>query len=154
MIIEQELKELESHIPEFNKLRTNVSSRSVGWHVLHSLKVIHSILSALKKSKPERYAREFNFLRIIFFAFNRFPRGKAKAPKRVKPDPEQINPSVIEELLNEVRATMHQIETLHPNAYFRHPYFGKLNIEHTSRFLKMHSRHHLKIIEDIRGNKP
>ena len=83
MIIEQELWELESRIDSMDISREDVSARSVGWHILHSLKVIQSILVALKKSDPERYERKFNFLRSVMFALNWFPRGRAKAPKMV-----------------------------------------------------------------------
>jgi hypothetical protein len=149
MIIEKELLELESRIDSMDVLREDASARSVGWHILHSLKVIQSILVALKKSDPERYERKFNFLRTILFAFNWFPRGRAKAPKIVQPEPEQVTRPEIETMLAEVRSQLHEVDKLPPNTYFRHPYFGKLNIEHTRKFLRLHTRHHLKIIASI-----
>jgi hypothetical protein len=33
--------------------------------------------------------------------------------------------------------------------FFEHPYFGKLKLKETIRFLEIHTTHHLSIIEDI-----
>jgi hypothetical protein len=33
--------------------------------------------------------------------------------------------------------------------YFEHPYFGKLRLNKTIKFLEIHTNHHLEIINDI-----
>ena len=44
------------------------------------------------------------------------------------------------------------LETLNANSYFKHPYFGDLNLKKTLWFLNLHTNHHLKIIKDIADN--
>lgn len=33
--------------------------------------------------------------------------------------------------------------------FFKHPYFGNLNVKDAIKMLKLHTRHHIDIINDI-----
>jgi hypothetical protein len=89
--------------------------------------------------------------------FGRIPRGKAKAPEAVCP---QKMPSRDEmrEALERTRkrfgATAQCLGALQsPEARQRvvkHPALGKLNALQWLRFIEIHTKHHLKIIKDVR----
>jgi hypothetical protein len=79
---------------------------------------------------------------------NNIPRGKAKAPKQVLP----VDAIAIEDLQNKLalaKSNIALLEKLHKNSFFTHPYFGDLNLKAAIWFLKLHTQHHLKIVNDI-----
>ena len=142
------LTQLENHIPNHEKLDTKVSQSNVGWQIDHSLLVINSIINQLKTSDPKHYRWKFNKMRIFFRIVNTIPRGKVKSPKVVQP----VQNASIEELMKKLTLAKENIaalEILHPNSYFSHPFFGDLNLKAAIWFLKLHTKHHLKIIDDI-----
>lgn len=144
----EELKELKSYFTQKDKINTDVSQVDVAWHLAHSLKVINQINKAVGKSNPKEFKSSFNLYRSLFFMLNRFPRGRAKAPKSVRP-PEVISLDFLNELLVETELNLYRFEGYDAKAHFTHPYFGQLNKKQTIQFLKLHTRHHLKIIKDI-----
>jgi hypothetical protein len=42
-----------------------------------------------------------------------------------------------------------ELTGLHPNSFFVHPFFGKLNLKATIKMLEIHTKHHIYIINDI-----
>lgn len=142
------IKKLEQYIQFKDKRNDKISSSDVAWQIDHSLKVINLVTEALASSDPSEYKWRFNKWRLFLFTLNYIPRGKAKAPKIVRP-PEVIS---TEDLNKQVRSTYKNIESLKPlneNAYFTHFVFGQLNKVKTIQFLNLHTNHHLKIIKDI-----
>lgn len=142
------LSQLEKHIPNHEKSNTTVSQSTIGWQIDHSLLVINGVIGQLKNSNPENYQWKFNKMRIFFRIINTIPRGKVRAPKTVQP----VQTCSIEDLTNKLALTKENIttlETLHPKSYFAHPFFGDLNLKAAIWFLNLHTRHHLKIIDDI-----
>jgi DinB superfamily len=146
------LEKFETTIPQAMAVNEAVSKGSVGWHIEHSLITLNLILETLKKSNPKYYNWSFNFKRMVVYALNKIPRGKGKAPKAVQPAREFTVES-LQERLRETIANIESIASLNPNAYFKHPYFGKLNLKSTFKFLVMHTEHHQKIIKDILNSK-
>ena len=105
----------------------------------------------LKKSNPEQYKWQFNWIRIFIQIINKIPRGKAKAPKVVQP----LEPATAALLISKLeiaKNSLVDLKTLNANSYFKHPYFGDLNLKKTIWFLNLHTNHHLKIIKDIADN--
>lgn len=147
-MLEKELKFIEDSIQFKERKNLKVSKATVGWHLDHSLKVLNSVLLAIKNSDPNLYIKKFNSLRFITFTFNKFPRGKAKSPKRVLP-PEVIESTAIEKQLKEVKENLKFMNDLEKNHFFEHPFFNHLNKKQTIKFLGMHTNHHIKIIKDI-----
>lgn len=146
--LNQAINTLESHIENHTIANQKVSKVNIAWHIDHSLKVINNVINALQKSEPETYKNNFSFLGKVFFTLGFFPRGKAKAPKHVKP-PEVI---LKEDLYLQIQQAKNNIETiasLDKNAFFKHPFFGNVNKPRIYRFLVLHTNHHLKIISDI-----
>ena len=142
------VKELESYIALKDKRNDAVSKSDIAWQIDHSLKVINLVSKSFMNSKPELYKSNFNKWRLLLFTLGYIPRGKAKAPKIVKP-PEII---LTEDLNSQFQLAYQNIESLkfaNNNAHFTHFVFGILNKKRTLRFLQLHTTHHLKIIRAI-----
>ena len=142
------LNKLESHIDNHSISNPKISKSDIAWHIDHSLKVINNVVIALQKSDPTTYKNNFSFLGKLFFTLGFFPRGKAKAPKHVKP-PEVILKKDLISQLQEAKNHVETISSLNMNAYFKHPLFGNINTKRVTKFLVLHTNHHLKIINDI-----
>lgn len=125
-----------------------ISTSSVGWHIEHSLLTIGLIIDSLKKSDPDNYKWQFSLSKIIVFTTNKIPRGKAKAPKVVLPK-ETITIEKLKDNFANTKAKINQLNSLNTNNYFEHPFFGKLNLKATIKFLGIHTKHHLEIVNDI-----
>ena len=139
---------LESNIPFHETINNNVSKASVGWHLDHSFKVLNAVLLSLIDSKTEEYQWKFNKTRFIVYALGFFPRGKVKAPKSVQ-SYEAIILNDLKIQLETFKSRISEINALDKNANFNHPIFGVLNLKQTIYFLQLHTKHHLKIIDDI-----
>lgn len=142
------LHQLSTYYTQSQTLEEKISTASVGWHIDHSILVINQIVTSLKQSDPNTYAAKFNMKRFLVFNLNRLPRGKAKAPKQVRPRNEFECSAAMAQM---ERAIQHveALDQLNPNNYFHHPYFGNLNLKRTQKMLLLHTQHHLKIIADI-----
>jgi hypothetical protein len=150
-LIDSYVNQLENHIPKYQVKHSKVSQSTIGWQIDHSLKVINSVIITLQSSDPSSYKNNFSFLGKFFFTLGFFPRGKARAPKYVRP-PETI---LKEDLVSQVQLANSNIKILQgldKNAFFKHPLFGNINTRRVHRFLELHTKHHLKIIEDIKSN--
>ena len=148
MLINKELTEIENFIEKYDQQNIKVSTKGIDWHLDHSLKVIIGVCGQLKKSDPTKYQWKFNVIRVIVYTFNFFPRGKGKSPKVVLP-PENISKQDLFNQLDLARKELVLISNLPGKSYFKHPYFGFLDLKKTKKFLKLHTLHHLKICRDI-----
>ena len=143
------LTNLTEKLDAFEQIKPTVSISSVGWQIEHSLKTIDLITTACKNSDPSTYQWKFNLNRfLILDVLQKIPRGKAKAPKVVQPEGE-ITRESLQLHMEKVHQNLENWEKLDRNVYFSHPYFGNLHKKATERFLKLHTQHHLHIIEDI-----
>ncbi len=142
------LLQLESHISNFEKTNPNVSNSTVGWQIDHCLLVINGIIGQIEISDPLKYQPKWTFPKFMVFTTGKIPRGKAKAPKVVIPT--QV--ATQEELLAKLAAAKNNVlklDSFSENQFFNHPFFKDLNVKQTKKFLTIHTKHHLKIIEDI-----
>lgn len=147
-LINSYVNQLENYISKHEITNSKISKSTIGWQIDHSLKVINNVIEALQKSDPNTYKKNFSFLGKVFFTLGFFPRGRAKAPKYVRP-PEVV---LKEDLVLQIQAAKSNIEMLaklDKNAFFKHPLFGNINTKRMHRFLELHTNHHLKIINDI-----
>ena len=143
------LNKLQSNISTLNIVNLEFSGGSVGWHIEHSLKTIDQIVNACKNSNPSKYQWHFNFNRFLILSITKkIPRGKAKAPKVVRPEGE-ISKESLQLHLEKVSQNLENWNGLDKNVHFPHPFFGILNKKETEKFLVLHTNHHLQIIEDI-----
>ena len=148
MFLEKRISELEQMIVHADKMAANISEKAVDWHIDHSLKVIIAVVNALQNSDPEIYKWKFNLIRFYIFTVGSIPRGKGKAPKSVLPGDNIIKENLLLQL-KEAKDQIKTIENLPSKSNFKHPYFGMLNVKLTSTFLDIHTKHHLKIINEI-----
>ncbi len=146
--MDPQLERLEGYILQRDARDNEVSKVDVAWHVDHSLKTINRIYEALENSDPDKFKSNFNFTRFMVFAWGDFPRGVAHAPKTVRP-PNEILTNDLYLQLKEAKENLIKMDSLDDKAHFKHPYFDFINKGQTKRFLKIHTGHHLKIIEDI-----
>ena len=146
--LENRLALLESYILNYEDINKNVSKVSVAWHLDHSLKVINAVVKSMENSDIALYENNFKLIGKVLLKLGFFPRGKAKAPKYVKP-PEVILKSAIIAQLEEAKQNIKAIPNLDKNAYFKHPLFGNTNKFRVVRFLDTHTNHHLKIVQSI-----
>jgi hypothetical protein len=142
------LDDLESKIASKDSINPLVSTSNVSWHIAHSLKVINAIAETVKISNPEEYQWRFNFSRSLINILGFIPRGKGKAPKAVLPTDVQTSEQ-LREALQTAKQMLLELEHLDGKSHFMHPYFGQLNLKQTKKFLAIHTKHHLKIIDDI-----
>ena len=150
MILKAEIQKIENALSHFNKENTKISKTGVDWHLDHTLRVINGISKVLIESKPEDYKWSFNFIKFLIFLKGEIPRGKGKAPKHVVASSVIIKDDVIKQI-ETAKKLLEKIQTLPKKSHFKHPYFGILNLKDTQKFLKIHTNHHLKIIDDIIG---
>jgi len=139
---------LESHIENREVSNPKISKANVAWHIDHSLKVINNVIIALQNSDPKTYKNNLSFLGRIILLIGSFPRGRAKAPKTVIPPKVILEEDIITQF-KAVKKNIKLIDTLDKNAYFKHPIFGNINKAKIYRFIELHTKHHLKIIDDI-----
>jgi hypothetical protein len=142
------INELETKIEHSEKLNISISKAPVGWHVQHSLIVLLQIINAMEKSDPAEYRYKFSMMKFIVYTLNKIPRGKAKAPEVALPK-EKMNMDEMKQNIEQLKTRLAVLDTLQPDNYFRHPYFGNLNLKAAIKMLKLHTKHHLHIINDI-----
>ena len=142
------LNQVESYIPDFEKSNTTVSQSTIGWQIDHSLLVVNGVINELKKSNPENYKWKFNKTRLFLQTINTIPRGKVKTPNSVKPSDSITRDGLILKI-ELAKKQVVDLEQLPAHSYFTHPIFGDLKLKTALWFLKLHTLHHLKIIQDI-----
>lgn len=142
------LQQLESHISNFEKTNPKVSNSTVGWQIDHCLLVINGVISQLEVSNPTEFQSKFNFPKFIVFTMGKIPRGKARAPKTVNPT-EKATVIELQTKIELAKKNILKLTSFSENLFFKHPFFGDLNKKQTEKFLTIHTKHHLKIIEDI-----
>lgn len=146
--LQQQILQLENHISKLEKTNPKVSNSTVGWQIDHCLLVINGVASQLEISNPNECKPKWNFNKLYVFITGKIPRGKIRAPKGVTP----VSVATTEELTSKIelaKANILKFSTLPKNAFFTHPFFKDLNVKQTEKFLEIHTKHHLKIIEDI-----
>ncbi|MHA8104861.1 hypothetical protein [Aquirufa nivalisilvae] len=145
--LERQIHQLEENITHADVSNFQISEGSVGWHIEHSLLVMITVISALKKSDPNSYRWVFNWKRVWIFFTQKIPRGRVKAPKYV--DPLQVTDLHLSDVLAKVHQLLEEMKTLPSKSYFRHFIFGDLALKDTHYFLRVHTHHHLKIMSEL-----
>ena len=143
-----QLASIEKLIEHRDEHNLKVSQANVAWHLDHTLKVVNKVCQALERSDPEKFQTQINLTKEAVYLMGKIPRGKGKAVASVLP-PDTIKTADILAQLAEAREYVEKIIQYDEKSNFKHPYFGMLNRNETARFIEIHTKHHLKIIEDI-----
>ncbi|MEX0313315.1 MAG: DUF1569 domain-containing protein [Allomuricauda sp.] len=146
--LDEQFSQIVDYIPHRDSINPKVSKVDVAWHLDHMLKTINVICKALEASNPDEYKSNFNLTRTLIYAWGDFPRGVAKSPKVVRP-PDVILTEDLHRQIEMAKENLKVLQGLEANAHFEHPYFSVLDKKKSIRFLKIHTRHHLKIVRDI-----
>lgn len=146
--IQNQLRKIESLLPEIDKENLQVSKASVGWHLEHSLLILNGSLKGLTITNPENYKPKFSIKKFVFLNFGLIPRGKIKSPKQFFPLETPTKES-IEKLLNLAKERLEAVKNLPSKSYIIHPFLGDFDKKTTLKFLGLHTNHHLKIVGDI-----
>lgn len=146
--LDDQLEQIAGHFNQRSVKNEEVSSADVAWHLDHVLKVINNISGSLAQSNPKAYTSSFNMQQIAVHTTGVIPRGAAQSPKAVVP-PDDILLDSLHLQLAMARQNILKIDKLNEDAFYAHAVFGNLNRDETRRFLKIHTKHHLKIIADI-----
>lgn len=148
--LQLQLEEIASNMVNFELTNEAVSAASVGWHIEHSLLVINGVVETLKTSDPKLFKRKFNLKKEIIYILGKFPRGKVRAPRPVRPS-EEMDKIKTEKHLEKTKLAYAELANLENGVFFKHPIFGNLQLRDSIRFLEMHTEHHLRIIREIVG---
>ncbi|WP_312762280.1 DUF1569 domain-containing protein [Epilithonimonas sp.] len=146
--IQNQLRKIESLLPEIDKENLQVSKASVGWHLEHSLLILNGSLKGLTITNPENYKPKFSIKKFVFLNFGLIPRGKIKSPMQFFPLETPTKES-IEKLLNLAKERLEAVKNLPSKSYITHPFLGDFDKKTTLKFLGLHTNHHLKIVGDI-----
>ncbi len=142
------VSELEQVILYAKAQNTAVSKASVGWHIAHLLLTIAEILDDLRASKPKNYVWRPRPVQWFLLMTKSIPRGRAKAPERVKPLG-VLSAQRLRLDLKKTQARLDEFAALSPNQFFTHPLLGEMYARTALVFTNIHTKHHLKIINDV-----
>ena len=148
--IELILTALEENIPFSNKQNPQISKSNVGWHIEHSLLTLDRIIDRLSQTDSRDYKWKASLAKLFVFTTNIIPRGRAESPESVRP----TGSITREDLIKHISLTKEKIKELtlmSHGQFFEHPFFGHLKLKQTIKFLEIHTKHHLKIIKDIKN---
>ncbi|WP_299114710.1 DUF1569 domain-containing protein [uncultured Winogradskyella sp.] len=145
------LIEIENSIQYRDRKNLEISKVDIAWQLDHILKTINRITEVLESSNPKDYTSSTNAMRIMSLTTGYIPRGRAQSPDVVRP-PEIILTEDIYTQLKEAKANAIKLKQLHKDSNFEHFVFGQLNKAQTIRFIEVHTKHHLKIVNDILNN--
>lgn len=142
------LDSLEAMIPHRDRASADVSKWSIGMQIQHSLIATANILKSMSESEPGAETPKFSLPRFFVMTFGRLPRGKGKAPEVSHPEPSPSE-ETLREVLARARAAQETAKQADPACYWRHFVFGVLPRDQALKFVEIHNRHHLRIIDDI-----
>jgi hypothetical protein len=124
------------------------SQWSVGMHVHHCCLAMIGTCRALDKSEPPPPPSRPPVIRMVVFTTGRIIRGRARSPERVLPRTD-ISPAELKSLVEEAERQVAAAGNLEPGRWFKHFMFGVLKRDDALKFLRIHNRHHLRIVSDI-----
>ena len=146
--LNKEFLEIENAISVMEKTNPSVSQSPVKWHLLHLLGVINTVIDEASNSNEADYNPKSNFNWFYVSTFQKMPRGKVEAPDKVNPNLDISQKDIRTELEN-AKLSLSKWSDLNKNNFYEHHVLLHLNKSKLRKFLKIHTRHHLKIVRDI-----
>ncbi len=147
--LKDQLEQLSNFIAKGDLATYTISQGSTYWHIDHSLSILTAILQSMEDSNPADYKPKWSFTKSLIMLTGRIPRGKGKSPKNFIPKSEDLNQHRLAEKLEAVRIKLGKLNQLPSGAHMPHPLFGSLKRKEALKFMRIHTHHHIKIIQDI-----
>ena len=144
----QTLDELNKYIPRFSVNNEKVSKWAVGMQIEHCLIGTRGICNAIVNSKPYTGKIKKGLLRRIIFLTGIIPRGRGNTPAAGIPN-EETTELELRELLTEAKLSAQKAAESDEDCWWEHYMFGVFKRDEALQFVKIHNKHHLKIISDI-----
>ncbi len=151
--LQKELNRLAAHLDQEDKRAASVSKAGIYWHVDHCLRILQAVPPAMHKSIKENYRPKRSFTKTLIMTTGYIPRGKARSPKHVTPEKNALDRKAITARLKDTIKQTNKLVDLAESSFMEHPFFGSLQKKQAIKFMKIHTRHHLKIIRDILANQ-
>ena len=148
MNLNKEFLKIEEYLSVMEKTNVDVSEAPIKWHLLHILQVISGVINEAVNSNTDEFSSKSNIKWWFVSTFGKIPRGKVKAPDAVNPNFD-ITEEDIQIALENAKLSLSEWSKLEKNNFYVHHILLHLNKRKIKRFLKVHTRHHLRIISDI-----
>ena len=129
-------------------IASDVSHWSVGMHVHHCCLAMIGICQSLIASTPPPPQSRWSPITSLIFLTGSIPRGRGKAPDVALPK-QDVSTEELLSLLDRSEQALAEASRLDSNRWFKHFAFGILNREKSLKLVRIHNRHHLRIIADI-----
>ena len=134
-------------------------SRCSAWtpaeHMDHLIKVTASIVNRILQLDAPRADTSVSALGRIILAVGRIPRGRGKAPERLRGA--RVGATELHAGLTKLEGKLDELTSNHlldtRGAIVPHPRFGGLRPSQAMRFAAVHNDHHLRIIAEILSAK-
>jgi len=127
-----------------------VSDWSVAMHVHHCCLAMIEIWQALVASTPPPPRSRRSFWTWVVFLSGHIPRGRQRSPQVALPK-HDVSDAELLSLLDRCQQIAADVRKLDPGTWFRHVALGVLNRDKAFKFIRIHNRHHLRIIADMVG---
>jgi hypothetical protein len=142
--------QIEKLIKEEDALNEDVSKWFVHNHLEHILRANSSILDKILDERPIVEKKSKNFFAYVMLLTGSIPRGKGESPDFLQP--KNIGTELMLRELNDIREKINRVDLKKGSVLVEtHPYFGTFSINEWIRFMRIHTEHHLKIIQDIKN---
>jgi len=146
--IEQTLEGFREAVKHAEVAAPAVSSWSVGEHIHHCCLSMIGVSKSLRKSTPPAPRAKPTIPRAAVFYFGFIPRGRARSPSFVVPNPSLPHPELLA-MLDQSAELLAMAGGLDRETWFTHPFLGAMDRDQALKFVLVHNRHHLKIVADI-----
>ncbi len=147
------LDEIEQYFPHLDQRNPNVSAWCVREQLHHTLLSADGIARSVVESTAGARRPSLSPIKWIVLTTGRIPRGRAQAPKRVRPSA-SVSREALEQLLVHARESLASAEAADPAAWYEHFVFGVMRRNAAVKLIHVHTRHHLAIVKDILASVP
>ena len=117
-------------------------------HVHHCCLVVALIVQGLEKSTPPAPRSVPTVAKIAVFASGKIPRGRVKTSPKSTPPPSGTREELLT-LIDETAKHLAHAAGLGAGTWIKHPVLGALRRDDALKFIRIHNRHHLRIVADI-----
>lgn len=142
------LGELRRSVASADALAPVVSGWSVGMQIQHCCLAMIGVCRQILASQPPPPTSRFSPLTTLIFLSGRIPRGRGKSPEQAVPR-EDVSRDELMGMLDESERLLVSVRAGPAGAWYDHFKFGVMNRDLTLKFIRIHNRHHLRIISDI-----